>query len=82
VFFCNGEWFSETPLAAAADMNQKTRVASFRIELPLEKFPVGQYEVHAIAVNGKGEQAAFRRNYFALRAPVAAAGSASNVSTN
>ena len=82
VFFCNGEWFSETPLATASDVNEKTRVASFRVELPLGKFPVGQYEVHAIAVNANGEQAAFGQNYFALRLPPTGAGRASIGSTN
>jgi VWFA-related protein len=82
VFFCNGEWFSETPLATATDVNEKTRVASFRVELPLGKFPAGQYEVHAIAVNATGEQAAFGQNYFALRAPATAAGGGSIGSTN
>ncbi|HLW99170.1 MAG TPA: VWA domain-containing protein [Candidatus Acidoferrales bacterium] len=75
VFYCNGEWVSETPLATATDVDLKTRVASFRVELPLEKFPVGQYEVRAIAVNAAGEQAAFGQNRFALQlAPPAVAG--------
>jgi len=82
VFFYNGEWFSETPLATASDVNEKTRVASFRVELPLGTFPVGQYEVHAIAVNANGEQAAFGQNYFALRAPATGAGGGSMGSTN
>lgn len=82
VFFSNGEWFSETPLAAASDVNEKTRVASFRVELPLQKFPVGQYEVHAIAVNANGEQSAFGQNYFALRPPATGAGGGSIGLTN
>jgi hypothetical protein len=79
VFFSNGEWVSETPLAPATEMNEKTRVASFRVELPLETFPVGRYQVQAIAVNANGEQAAFGQNYFALRLPSAGAASAGSV---
>jgi VWFA-related protein len=82
VFFCNGEWFSETPLAAASEVNEKTHVASFRVDLPLDKFPVGQYEVQAVAVGGNGEQAAFGQNYFALRLPAAGAPEASTGSIN
>ena len=77
VLFSNGQWFSETPLASATEVNEKTRIASFRFELPLEKFPVGQYEVQAIAVSGDGEHAAFGQDYFALRLPTVAAGSVS-----
>jgi len=76
VFFRNGEWFSETPLAAASEVDTKTRIASFRVELPLEKFPVGRYAVQVIAVNVDGEQAAFGRNYFALRLPPSGGGGA------
>ena len=82
VFFCNGEWFSETPLTPAADVNAKSHVASFRVELPLQKFPVGQYEVHAIAVDANGEQAAFGQNYFALRLPSTVAEKVSVGATN
>jgi len=82
VFFCNGEWVSETPLAPASEVNEKTRVASFRVELPLEKFAVGQYEVQAIAVSANGEQTAFGQNYFALRLPLTGAPEASTGSIN
>ena len=82
VFFSNGEWVSETPLAPASEVNEKTRVASFRVELPLEKFAVGQYEVQVIAVSASGEQAAFGQNYFALRLPAAGAAEASTGSIN
>ena len=77
VIFSNGEWVSETPLAPAADVDEKSHVASFRVELPLDKFPAGQYSVQAIAVDADGQQAAFGQNYFALRAPTAANGAAS-----
>ena len=77
VFFHNGEWFSETPLAPPSDVDAKSRIASFREELPLEKFPVGSYAVQVIAINADGEQAAFARNYFALRLPPSGDGGAS-----
>jgi VWFA-related protein len=76
-FFSNGESVSETPLSPPAEVNEKTRVASFRLELPLGKFPVGQYEVRAIAVSADGEHTAFGQNYFALRLPAPATGTAS-----
>jgi len=75
--FSNGESVSETPLSPPAEVNEKTRVASFRVELPLGKFPVGQYEVRAIAVSADGEHSAFGQNYFALRLPAPATGTAS-----
>jgi hypothetical protein len=67
VFFCNGEWVSETPVSPPSQIDTKAHIATFRVELPLEKFPVGRYEVQVITVNTAGEQAAFARNYFALR---------------
>ena len=82
VFYSNGEWFSETALASATDVDAKTRIASFRVELPLGKFPIGQYDVRAIAVSGDGEQTAFGQNHFALRLPPPGAGEASTGSGN
>ena len=82
VFYCNGEWYSETPLASATDLDSKTHVATFRVDLPLEKFPVGQYDVRAIALNSDGEQSAFGLSHFALRLPVPPAGAASTGSSN
>jgi VWFA-related protein len=81
VFFRNGEWFREARLAAPPDVDTKSRIATFRVELPLEKFPVGRYAVQVIAVSADGEQVAFRRNYFALRVPPSGAGEASGGST-
>jgi hypothetical protein len=69
VFFCNGEWISETPLTPATEVNEKTGVASFHVELPLEQFHEGQYEVHEMAVSAEGQLAAFGQNYLALRLP-------------
>jgi VWFA-related protein len=70
VFYRNGQWSSETPVSPPSQIDTKAHIASFRFELPLDKFQVGQYAVQAITVNSSGEQAAFARNYFALRLPV------------
>jgi cell division septation protein DedD len=59
VFFRNGEWFNETPLHQPTEVNQRARIASFRIDLPLENFPPGRYALEAVVVDPDGEQAAF-----------------------
>jgi VWFA-related protein len=69
IFYRNGEWSSETPVSPPSHIDIKAHIASFRFDLPLDKFPVGQYAVQAVTVNSAGEQAAFARNYFALRLP-------------
>jgi VWFA-related protein len=70
VFYRNGEWSSETPMSPPSQVDRKAHIASFRVELPLDKFQVGQYAVQVITVNTAREQAAFARNYFALRPPL------------
>jgi len=69
VLFRNGVRASETPLVEAAEMDVPNRTASFRISLPLEKLPPGRYTVQAVTVEAGGDQSAFARSYFALRAP-------------
>jgi VWFA-related protein len=69
VFFREGERRSETPLVEPAEVYPKTRTASFRISLPLERLTPGRYSVQAVVVELDGGQAAFGRSYFALRAP-------------
>lgn len=72
VFYRNGEYASETPLVEPAEVDAKTQTASFRIGLPLDTLPPGNYAVQAVVVEDGGEQAAFARNYFAVRpAPTA-----------
>lgn len=71
VFFRNGQQVSETPMVEATEVDTKTRTAVFRLSLPLEKFPPGRYSVQAVAIEAGGEQAAFAKNYFALRTPPA-----------
>jgi VWFA-related protein len=70
VFYRNGEWSSETQVSPPSQIDTKAHIASFRVELSLDKFQVGQYAVQVITVNTTGEQAAFARNYFALRLPL------------
>jgi hypothetical protein len=69
-FFRNGARISETPVVAPAQVDEKTRTASFRISLPLNTVAIGRYTVQAVVVEAGGAQAAFGRNYFALRPPV------------
>jgi VWFA-related protein len=71
VMFRNGVRSSDTPLVAPAEIDEKTRTASFRISLPLEKLPPGRYTLQAITVEPGGGHAAFSRSFFALRKAVA-----------
>jgi hypothetical protein len=48
-------------------VDDKTHTASFRISLPLNEIMTGRYTVEAVVVQAGGAQAAFGRNYFALR---------------
>ncbi len=73
VFFVNGKRYDETEIIEPADVDAKTRTASFRMSLPLEKLPTGRYTVQAVVVEAGGTQSAFGRNYFALRKPPASA---------
>jgi hypothetical protein len=54
-------------MVAPAQVDDKTRTASFRISLPLNEIMTGRYTVEAVVVQAGGAQAAFGRNYFALR---------------
>jgi VWFA-related protein len=72
VFFRNGQRVSDTPVIEPSEVDEKARTVSFRMSLPLEKLPQGRYMVQAIVVEAGGEQAAFARGYFALRAPTVA----------
>jgi carotenoid cleavage dioxygenase-like enzyme len=69
--FRNGARVSQTPIVAPAQVDDKTRTASFRISLPLNTVAIGRYTVQAVVVEAGGAQAAFGRNYFALRPPAA-----------
>ncbi len=70
VFFRGGERLSETPMVEPAEVDAKTRIASFRLSLPLEKFAPGRYTVQAVTVQAGGGHSAFARGYFALRPPI------------
>jgi VWFA-related protein len=77
VFFRNGARASETPLVEPAEIDPKSRIAVFRLSLPLEKFALGRYMVQAVVVETGGTHAAFERNFFALRPAPAESGPAS-----
>jgi len=66
-FFRNGARVSQTPMVEPAQVDEKTRTASFRISLPLSSITAGRYTVQAVVVEAGGAQAAFGRSYFALR---------------
>jgi VWFA-related protein len=68
VFFRNGLRLSDTPMVAPTEYDEKNRIASFRLSLPLSALAAGRYTVQAIAVDAGTSYAAFARNYFALRA--------------
>ncbi len=71
-FFRGGAHVNQTPMVAPTQVDEKTRTASFRISLPLADVAAGRYTVEAVVVEAGGAQAAFGRNYFALRPPPAA----------
>jgi VWFA-related protein len=68
VLFRNGARVNQTPMVEPAEIDPKTGAASFRISLPLSSIAPGRYTLQAVAVEAGTEQAAFARNYFALRA--------------
>ena len=71
-FFRNGVRVSTTPLVGVSETDAKSRTASFRISLPLEKLPAGHYTVQAVVVDAGTQYSAFGRAYLALQASAAA----------
>jgi VWFA-related protein len=71
--FRAGRRFNQIPMVMPAQVDDKTHTASFRISLPLTNVPAGSYTVQAVVVEPGGADAAFGRNYFALREPAAPA---------
>ena len=69
VFFRNGIQVNATPALAPAQVDSKTRTASFRISLPLAKLPSGRYTVQAVVIGAGTQRSAFGRAYLALQAP-------------
>jgi hypothetical protein len=67
VLFRNGARVNQTPMVEPAEVDPKTGTASFRISLPLSGVAPGRYTLQAVAVEAGTQQAAFARNYFALR---------------
>ena len=77
IFFRDGVQINSTPLLAPAQVDPKTRTASFRMSLPLAKLPAGRYTVEAVVIAAGTQQSAFGRAYLALMPhPQAATGSA------
>jgi VWFA-related protein len=75
VFFRGGVQVNATPLLPPAEVDSKSRTASFRISLPLAKLPTGRYTVQAVVIAAGTQQSAFGRSYLALEeaAPAPAA---------
>jgi VWFA-related protein len=71
LFFRSGVQVNATPLLDPAEVNTKTRVASFRISLPLAKLSAGHYTVQAVVVGAGTQRSAFGRAYFAVQQPPA-----------
>ncbi|MGD0841319.1 MAG: VWA domain-containing protein [Candidatus Acidiferrales bacterium] len=67
VLFRNGARVNQTPMVEPSEIDSKTGAASFRISLPLGSIAAGRYTLQAVAVEPGTQQAAFARNYFALR---------------
>jgi len=67
IFFRGGVQVNATPLLAPNQVDAKTRTASFRISLPLEKLPAGRYTVQSVVIAPGTQHAAFARSYLALQ---------------
>ncbi|MGH9757312.1 MAG: VWA domain-containing protein, partial [Candidatus Acidiferrales bacterium] len=66
IFFRDGVQINSTPLLDPAQIDAKSRTASFRISLPLTKLPAGRYTVQAVVIAAGTQQSAFGRAYLAL----------------
>lgn len=75
IFFRNGVLASRSPLVAPSAYDPKTRTASFRIQLPLDRLPQGGYMLEAVTIVAGTPYAAFGRAFLALvpRAPASTA---------
>lgn len=69
VFFRNGVLANRSPLVAPAAYDSKTRTASFRIQLPLDRLPLGRYTLEAVSIVAGTPFAAFSRASLALVVP-------------
>jgi VWFA-related protein len=69
IFFRSGLQVNATPLLAPAEVEAKTRTASFRISLPLAKLPAGHFTVQAVVIGAGTQHSAFGRAHFALQQP-------------
>jgi VWFA-related protein len=71
IFFRNGIQVNATPLLTPAQVDSKSRTASFRISLPLAKLPAGRYTAQALVVGAGTPHSAFGRAYLAIERPPA-----------
>jgi VWFA-related protein len=69
VFFRNGVLANRSPLVAPAAYDPKTHTASFRIQLPLARLPLGRYTLETVSIVAGTPFAAFSRAFLALVAP-------------
>ncbi len=69
IFFRNGIQVNATPVLAPAEIDTKTRTASFRISLPLSKLLPGRYAVQVLVIAPGTQHSAFGRAYLALEQP-------------
>lgn len=67
IFFRSGLQVNATPLLAPAEVDPKTRTASFRISLPLAKLPAGRFTVQAVVIGAGTQYSAFGRAHFAVQ---------------
>ncbi|HEV2388041.1 MAG TPA: VWA domain-containing protein [Candidatus Acidoferrales bacterium] len=76
LFFRNGALASRSPLVTPAAFDPKTRTASFRVQLALDRLPQGGYTLEAVTVVAGTPYAAFGRAFLALVPPAPATAAA------
>jgi VWFA-related protein len=74
IFFRNGLLASRSPLVRPAAFDPRTRTASFRIELPLDRMRLGRYKLEMVTIVAGTPLAAFARAFLAVVAPASASG--------
>ena len=71
IFFRNGIQVNATPLLTPAQVDPKSRTATYRISLPLAKLPAGRYTAQAVVIGAGTQHSAFGRAYLAIERPPA-----------
>jgi VWFA-related protein len=72
IFFRNGLPANRSPLVRPATYDAKTRTASFRVQLPLDRMALGRYKLETVTVIAGTPFAAFSRAFLAIVPPAAA----------